>query len=135
MDAYGQFVHELHAAHERDNQLVYLSFNHPEAMALVQRMQEVDARRHFLVHKDADYDESDTNVWGILDPAYQDLQRDAWQILRDAELALDASTPVREQRPEDYAAAVAALRDRLGTHLEHNRSLTPYVAQAAGGRR
>ncbi|MFT7522125.1 MAG: flavin-dependent dehydrogenase/AcrR family transcriptional regulator, partial [Kiritimatiellia bacterium] len=45
MDHYERFVHELHAAHERDNQLVYMSFNHPQALKLVQRMQEVDARK------------------------------------------------------------------------------------------
>lgn len=131
LDDYATFVHALHAAHERDNQLVYLSFNHPEAMALVQRMQEVDARRHYLVNKDAPYDEIDTNVWGILDGSYQALQRDAWQILRDAELAQTA--PVGEQHPADYADAVERLRDRLGHHLADNRTLTPYVAQAAGG--
>ena len=43
--AYEGFVHRLHEALERDNQLVYMSFNHPQAIELIQRYQEIDSRR------------------------------------------------------------------------------------------
>jgi flavin-dependent dehydrogenase len=116
--AYASFVHGLHAALERDNQLVYMSFNHPRSLALVQRFQEGYARRHFQEHAGADYGPADTNVWGILDPGYARVQAAAWEILRAA-----------ETRHRGYAGAVAALERELGPHLDD--ALTPYVTANA----
>jgi len=123
--AYDHFVHALHAALERDNQLVYMSFNHPRAIALVQRFQEGWARRHFLDHRERPYEAEDTNVWGILDPAYATVQADAWQILREAEIEIGRRVPVERQSCRDYEAAVRRLEARLGPHLDER--LTPYA--------
>jgi flavin-dependent dehydrogenase len=129
-DSFGEFqafVRRLHEALERDNQLVYMSFNHPEALALVQRFQEAQARRHFLGNDAADYSPADTNVWGILDERYQDLQKAAWQVLREAEVAVEREVPVEEQSPRDYEAAVGRLRTVLGPFVTEARDLTPYA--------
>jgi flavin-dependent dehydrogenase/AcrR family transcriptional regulator len=121
------FVRRLHDALERDNQLVYMSFNHPEALALVQRFQEAQARRHFDDTSGTDYSAADTNVWGILDDDYQVLQGRAWQVLRDAETAIGREVPVAEQDAKDYERAVAKLRKALGPFVEESRELTPYA--------
>lgn len=127
-------VGELHAALERDNELVYLSFDHPELLALVQRFQEIDARRHFHVHGAREYGLEDTNVWGILAPEYQALQRAAWTLCREAEEAVGAAVPVEEQTPADYEDHLARMRALLGPYVESHRDLTPYVGQNAPGR-
>lgn len=127
------YVHRLREALERDNQLVYMSFNHPEAMELVQRFQEVDARRHFLAHQSADYGPRDTNVWGILDAPYQELQKGAWDVLREAEVEVGRAVPAREQRAADYTGACGRLRDLLGDYLRSNLALTPFVDSPEGG--
>ena len=132
---YERFMHALHEALERDNQLVYMSFNHPEAMALVQRFQEVDARRHFLDHGGDDYALPDTNVWGILDPAYQELQVAAHAILREEEEAVGREVPVGEQSLRDYDPAVRRLRELLGPYVEAHRDLTPYARDNEQNRR
>jgi flavin-dependent dehydrogenase/AcrR family transcriptional regulator len=124
---YQKYVRQLHEALERDNQLVYMSFNHPTALTLVQRFQEVDARRHFVDNGGADYSMADTNVWGILDERYQDLQKAAWQILRDAEKTVGHEVPVEEQSPRDYERAVGRLREVLGAYVAENQELTPYA--------
>ena len=123
------FVIRLHEALERDNQIVYMSFNHPEALALVQRFQEIHARRHFNQHEDRDYGDDDTNVWGILNPSYVKLQKRAWSIMRDAEQAVGAEVPVAEQSPRDYEPMVRRLRKLLGVHVDGHEDLTPYVTQ------
>jgi flavin-dependent dehydrogenase len=114
LGAYDAFVRRLHGALERDNQLVYMSFNHPRALALVQRFQETYARRHFLAERGHGYADADTNVWGILDPRYQEIQLEAWCLLREA-----------EQRDGDYAPAAARLAQLLAPHLDD--ALTPYT--------
>jgi flavin-dependent dehydrogenase/AcrR family transcriptional regulator len=125
--SFGAFVARLHEALERDNQLVYMSFNHPEALALVQRFQEAQARRHFADTGESEYGAGDTNVWGILDDRYQELQKTAWQIVRDAEVAVGREVPVEEQSPRDYERAVGRLRSALGPFVSEARDLTPYA--------
>jgi hypothetical protein len=132
---YECFMHTLHEALERDNQLVYMSFNHPEALALVQRYQEIDARRHFLDHSGDEYGPADTNVWGILDPAYQELQVAAHGILREEEEAVGREVPVGEQSLRDYEPAVRRLRELLGPYLDAHVDLTPYARENAAIRR
>jgi flavin-dependent dehydrogenase/AcrR family transcriptional regulator len=124
---YTAFVRGLHEALERDNQLVYMSFNHPAALALVQRFQEVDARRHFEDNRGADYGVADTNVWGVLDPRYEEMQKAAWQVLRDEELAVGREVPVAEQSHKDYERAVARLSKLLRPYLSANQALNPYA--------
>jgi flavin-dependent dehydrogenase/AcrR family transcriptional regulator len=124
---YESFVHGLHDALERDNQLVYMSFDHPEALALVQRLQEIAARRHFLDHRNHDYGPDDTNVWGILAPEYQQMQRAAWSLLREEEERLGRSLAVSEQSSRDYEPVVARLRALLDAHVGAHEALTPYV--------
>lgn len=126
---YEAFISELQGALERDNELVYMSFNHPEALALVQRFQEIDARRHFHENRANDYGLDDTNVWGILDPAYQELQKGAWAICREEEEAVGRGVPITEQTPEDYSDLILRLRGLLGPYVGGHEDLTPYVRQ------
>ena len=126
---YDEFTHQLHDALERDNQLVYMSFNHPEALELVQRFQEIDARKHFVEHEGDDYSMADTNVWGILDDRYQIIQRELHAIMSASEHDVGVQVPVQEQSAADYEPMVAQMRRFLNSHLEEFASLTPYVQQ------
>jgi len=124
---YQAFISRLHEALERDNQLVYMSFNHPEALALIQRFQEIYARRHFLENRNREYDAEDTNVWGVLDSMYQELQKAAWTILREAEEEVGRELSVQEQSTKDYEPAVRKLRHLLSEYLDSHTDLTPYA--------
>lgn len=126
---YDGFAHQLHDALERDNQLVYMSFNHPEALELVQRFQEIDARKHFVEHETNDYCMADTNVWGILDEKYQKLQRELHSIMSSSEHDVGVQVPVQEQSSTDYEPMVARMRHFLSSHLEEFAELNPYVQQ------
>lgn len=126
---YESFAHQLHAALEADNQLVYHSFDDPELMALVQRFQEIAAREHFNEGEGSDYGELDTNVWGLLSPEYQRRQEELLNLLRSHISPIDQRVPVEEQTRADYAPAVEAVREMLGAFLDTNADLTPYVAQ------
>ena len=132
---YGDFARRLHAALERDNQLVYMSFNHPAALALVQRFQETDARRHFLAHERAEYGADDTDVWGILAPSYEELQKQAWSVLREAEERVGRRLRIGEQSADDYGPAVTELETLLGDYLRANEALTPFVGNNAQDRK
>jgi hypothetical protein len=77
-----------------------MSFNQPDALAVIQRFQEIDARKHFNEHS-GDYGMDDTNVWGILDSSYQSLQRDAWQVVREEEESVECEVAIEEQSPRD----------------------------------
>ena len=126
---YDEYTHQLHDALERDNQLVYMSFNHPKALELVQRFQEIDARKHFVEHQGDDYSMADTNVWGILDERYQIIQRELHAIMSASEHDVGVQVPVQEQSAADYEPMVAKMRQFLQSHLEEFASLTPYVRQ------
>ncbi len=129
-DGYQAFTRRLHQALELDNQLVYHSFDHPELMALVQRFQEVTARTHFLEGDDA-YGEQDTNVWGVLTPAYAEQARALHGLLSQRAADLDARVPIGEQRAEDHAETVRLAHELLDPHLDENRHLTPYLKEDA----
>jgi flavin-dependent dehydrogenase len=131
---YEEYIRKIQPALERDNELVYMSFNHPEALALIQRVQEIDARRHFQETEVHDYDESDTNVWGILNPSYQEFQQAAWSLFREEEARVAKEVPVEEQTPRDYERLVRELKELIGPYAETNSELTPYVRQNAGRR-
>ncbi|MBE7380351.1 MAG: NAD(P)/FAD-dependent oxidoreductase [Leptolyngbya sp. SIO1E4] len=127
---YEHFAHYLHEALERDNQLVYMSFNHPEAIELVQRFQEIDARRHFNQHQNLmdDYRLADTNVWGILSPSYQVMQKQLWQIMHQAEQHAAAADDA-QLRCALYDDMVRQMKAQLHHYLEQHVELTPYVVQ------
>ncbi|HIA20766.1 MAG TPA: hypothetical protein EYN70_15355, partial [Planctomycetaceae bacterium] len=110
---YEDFAHQLHDALERDNQLVYMSFNHPEALELVQRFQEIDARKHFSQHEGNDYSLEDINVWGILSESYQTLQKRLFAIMSEAEQQIGVEVPVQAQSARDYEPMVTQMRDFL----------------------
>ena len=126
---YESFVGKLYEALERDNQLVYMSFNHPKAIESIQRFQEIDARRHFNQHIMSDYCLADTNVWGILNPIYQTLQKQLWQIMREAEIAVGKQKAVNEQTIEDYEFMVEQIEAYLASYLDNHSQLTPYILQ------
>lgn len=126
---YESFARKLYEALERDNQLVYMSFNHPEAIELIQRFQEIDARRHFNQHIMSDYSLADTNVWGILNPIYQSLQKQLWQIMRQAEIAVGDRKTVEEQSTKDYEFMVEQIQAYLSNYLDNHLELTPYIIQ------
>ncbi|MFP6620050.1 MAG: tryptophan 7-halogenase [Pirellulaceae bacterium] len=126
---YEEFAHQLHDALERDNQLVYMSFNHPEALELVQRFQEIDARKHFCEHENNDYSLEDINVWGILDKEYQVLQKQLYGIMAAAEQQVGVEVPVQEQSAHDYEPMVQQIKHFLGSHLEEFANLTPFIQQ------
>ena len=128
---YERFAHQLHEALERDNQLVYMSFNHPEAIELIQRFQEVDARRHFNQQQnfENDYRLADTNVWGILSPDYQVMQKQLWKTMRQAELQVAAQYPPHQRKSVLYEDMVQQIKAQLYTYLEEHVELTPYILQ------
>ena len=126
---YEAFVAKLYEALERDNQLVYMSFNHPKAIELIQRFQEIDARRHFNQHLMSDYCLADTNVWGILNPIYQSLQKQLWKIMREAEITVEKQKAVNEQTIEDYEFMVKQIETYLAHYLDNHSQLTPYIVQ------
>jgi flavin-dependent dehydrogenase len=126
---YAKFTRRLHEALERDNQLVYMSFNHPEALKLVQRFQEIDARRHFEEHESTDYCMDDTNVWGILDDDYQVIQNKLWHLMREYEKDLGDEIPLHDQSPDDYEQLVTAMQSLLENRLQEHLELTPFVTQ------
>lgn len=126
---YESFAWELYEALERDNQLVYMSFNHPKAIELIQRFQEIDARKHFKAHIMSEYSLADTNVWGILNPIYQSLQKQLWQIMREAEITVGESKSVKEQSIEDYEFMVEQIQVYLSNYLDNHLELNPYIIQ------
>ena len=126
---YEFFVGKLYEALERDNQLVYMSFNHPQAIELIQRFQEIDARRHFNQHLTSDYCLADTNVWGILNPVYQSLQKQLWEIMQEAEITVGDRKPVNEQTISDYEFMVKQVQAYLADYLDNHAELTPYISQ------
>ena len=129
---YQNFTKTLHQALERDNQLVYMSFNHPEALKLIQRFQEIYARRHFNRHQQQSYSLADTNVWGILDEEYQETQQALWKIMRQEELTVSSQVPIQEQMLVHYERMVKRLRRCLNCYVNHYIELTPYIAQNRG---
>jgi flavin-dependent dehydrogenase len=126
---YESFARKLYEALERDNQLVYMSFNHPRAIELIQRFQEIDARRHFNQHMSSDYSLADTNVWGILNPIYQSLQKQLWQIMHQAEVTVGQHKAIEEQSLQDYEFMVEQIQVYLSSYLDNHLELTPYITQ------
>ncbi len=126
---YESFARKLYEALERDNQLVYMSFNHPKAIELIQRFQEIDARRHFNQYMSLDYSLADTNVWGILNPLYQSLQKQLWQIMRQAEITVGQHKAIEEQSVQDYEFMVEQIQVYLSSYLDNHLELTPYITQ------
>ncbi|WP_036480199.1 NAD(P)/FAD-dependent oxidoreductase [Myxosarcina sp. GI1] len=126
---YEHFAYKLYEAHERDNHLVYMSFNHPRAIEIIQRFQEIDARRHFNQHINSDYTLADTNVWGILNPVYQSFQQQLWHIMRQAEITIGKTKTIDEQSSKDYEPMIAQIEAYLSNYLNNHLELNPYIVQ------
>ena len=106
-----------------------MSFNSPRSLTLVQRFQEIDARRHFEAHQSKEYGIPDTDVWGILRPEYQTIQKALWEVMREHEQGLDARIETDAQSPADYEPMVLEMERLLAPYLKDNRALNPYTLQ------
>lgn len=121
------FIINLKKLSDGDNQLVYMSFNHPKAIEVIQRFQEIDARRHFNQHNSSEYTLADTNVWGILNPVYQSLHKQIWQIMRQAELKVGREKDIEEQSWQNYEFMVEQIISYLSNYLNNHLELNPYI--------
>lgn len=132
LSGYDEFCKVLQPAIEREIQNIYLSFNHPGALDIVLRLQEIDARRHFGDYAENDYDIEDTNIWGILDPTYQKMQISAWNIMRDAERRVAEKVPYEQQNHTHYEGMVRDLEPLLREYVTEYIDLTPYAVNNPG---
>ena len=133
LSGYDEFCRILYPALERQVQNIYRSYNHPEALDIVLRLLEIDARRHFSEHAENEYNLEDTNIWGILEPEYQKMQVESWNILRAAEQAVGSTAPPAAQKDHlRYEGMVEELTKVLETYLTENVELTPYVENNQG---
>ena len=88
-------------------------------------------RCHFLAYERDDYNAADTDVWGILNPAYQTLQKRAWSIMREAEQGQRLACA--EQSSADYDDMHGALVEVLADYLQSIVVLTPYATTNPAG--
>ncbi|MCG8367285.1 MAG: NAD(P)/FAD-dependent oxidoreductase [Pseudanabaenales cyanobacterium] len=126
-DRYEAYVQDLFDMLEEQNQIAYMSHNHPQAISLVRRFGEVSSRGHFNGICDEPYQMADTNVWGHLCPKHRQRQRIVWKIMREEEVEVGARSPIEEQEPKDYERMMFRLRQAVGGHLDLHMSLTPYI--------
>ena len=126
---YETYVKDLYEMLEEQNQIAYMSHNHPQAISLVRRFGEVSSRSHFNGICDEPYQMEDTNVWGHLYPEHRQRQRLVWQIMREEEIEVGNRRAIQDQEPRDYERMMFRLRQAVGEHLDQNMNLTPYIAQ------
>ncbi len=126
-DGYEAFVRDLYDMLEEQNQIAYMSHNHPKAISFVRRFGEVSSRSHFNGICDEPYQMADTNVWGHLYPDHRQQQRLVWQIMREEEIDVGNRCPLDQQEPRDYERMMFRLRQAVGLHLDQSVSLTPYI--------
>ncbi len=112
---------------EEQNQIAYMSHNHPEAISFVRRFGEISSRSHFNLVCDEPYQIEDTNVWGHLSPDHLQRQRMLWQIMREEEVKVTNRYSIDEQEPRHYDRMMFRLRQALSEHLDQNMSLNPYI--------
>jgi len=124
---YEAYVWELYDMLEEQNQIAYMSHNHPQAISLVRRFGEVSSRSHFNGICDEPYQMEDTNVWGHLCPEHRQRQRLVWQIMREEEIEVGNRRAIEEQEPRDYERMMFRLQQAVGEHLDQHMSLTPYI--------
>ncbi len=127
---YKERVEELHEMLEDQNQIAYMSHNHPEAIGLVRRFGEVSSRGHFneFSHQE-EYRFPDTNVWGHLYTKHFRMQKELLHIMREEEARVGAVKPISEQSAADYETMIKRMKTLIGTHLEENLELNPYTVQ------
>lgn len=125
---YEAYVWDLYDMLEEQNQIAYMSHNHPQAISLVRRFGEVSSRSHFNGICDEPYQLADTNVWGHLCPEHRQRQRQVWQIMREEEVEVGQRRAIADQSPRDYERMIFRLRQVLGAHLDQHLQLTPYIA-------
>ena len=126
-ECYETYVRELYDMLEEQNQIAYMSHNHPQAISLVRRFGEVSSRKHFNSICDEPYQMADTNVWGHLFPEHQRRQRMVWQIMRQEEVEVGNRHNIEEQKPKNYERMMFRLRQAVGDYLDQHMSLTPYI--------
>ena len=124
---YETYVRELYDMLEEQNQIAYMSHNHPQAISLVRRFGEVSSRKHFNSICDKPYQMADTNVWGHLFPEHRQRQRMVWQIMREEEVKVDNQYNIEEQEPKNYERMMFRLRQAVGDYLDQHMNLTPYI--------
>ncbi len=129
---YDTLCRELYQALEREIENIYLGFNHPKSLEVVMRLQEIDGRRHFATHAEKEYGIDDFNVWGILYPEYQELQKGAWNLMREGEKEAALSTPIGEQDYQQYENNAEQLSEFLGPYISEHIGLTPYCENNRG---
>ncbi len=126
-ERYEAYVWDLYEMLEEQNQIAYMSHNHPQAISLVRRFGEVSSRDHFNSVCNKPYTMEDTNVWGHLRPEHRQRQRLVWQIMREEEIEVGNRCPIDEQKPRDYERMMFRLRQAIGDHLDRHMNLTPYI--------
>ncbi|MEM9218073.1 MAG: tryptophan 7-halogenase [Cyanobacteria bacterium P01_F01_bin.150] len=126
---YKSYVEELYEMLEEQNQIAYMSHNHPHAISFVRRFGEVSSRDHFNGICDEPYQLLDTDVWGHLHPEHRQRQRTVWQIMREEEVAIGNFYDIDDQQPKHYERMMMRLREAIGGHLDQHMSLTPYISQ------
>ena len=131
-ERYEAYVRELYDMLEEQNQIAYMSHNHPQAISLVRRFGEVSSRNHFNSICNEPYQMADTNVWGHLYPEHRQRQRIVWQIMREEEVKVCNRHPIEEQEPKDYKPMMLRLRQAVGDYLDQHMSLTPYIMHNKG---
>ena len=126
-ERYEAYVRELYDMLEEQNQIAYMSHNHPQAISLVRRFGEVSSRNHFNSICNEPYQMADTNVWGHLCPEHRQRQRIIWQIMGEEEVKVGNRHPIEEQEPRNYERMMFRLRQAVGDYLDRHMSLTPYI--------
>ncbi|MBP0018915.1 MAG: NAD(P)/FAD-dependent oxidoreductase [Cyanobacteria bacterium SBLK] len=124
---YESFVRDLYEMLEEQNQIAYMSHNHPQAISLVRRFGEVSSRAHFNGVCEGPYQIEDTNVWGHLHPEHRYRQREIWQIMREEEVEVGDRRTLEKQDPRDYERMMFRLQQAVGEHLDRYMGLTPYI--------
>ena len=126
-DMYRTYVRELYDMVEEQNQIAYMSHNHPEAISFVRRFGEISSRSHFNLVCDEPYHIEDTNIWGHLYPEHLQRQRMLWQIMREEEIKVANQYSIDEQEPKHYEPMMFRLRQAFSKHLDQNMNLNPYI--------
>ncbi len=127
-EGYSQRIEELHEMLEDQNQIAYMSHNHPEGIALVRRFGEVSSRGHYneFQHQE-EYQFPDTNVWGHLYTEHFRMQKQVLAIMLEEEERVGKIKNIENQSGADYEIMIARMKQVIGDHLEKNLYLNPFT--------
>ncbi len=125
---YVKRIEELHEMLEDQNQMAYMSHNHPEAISLIRRFGEVSSRGHYneFKHQD-DYKFQDTNVWGHLYTEHFRMQKQVLRIMHEEEFIVGSEKKIEEQSADDYNRMIHRIKEVIGDHLQENLYLNPFT--------